>query len=168
MKAPRLTWLHSCLLGRRRHDYRAETVLPPSLAWTNTLFKETEWTRDERPGSARPQLLLLFCWCCCFWHRGCRLFNRCYLWGLCDLYRLLLRCCSRTQDYVSVSYSIVGLEPDVFHLPQMLSRPVSCLGLQWISSSLTLGSLHLCDLCSLLTAMFQSPLSSKLVQSGPE
>lgn len=66
MKALRLTWLHSCPLGGRRHDYRAELVLPPLLAWTNTLFKETEWTRDERAGSPGPRLLLLFCWCCCF------------------------------------------------------------------------------------------------------
>ncbi|TNN50634.1 hypothetical protein EYF80_039147 [Liparis tanakae] len=34
MKAPQLTWLHSCLLGGTRHDYRA--------GGTDTLFKEAE------------------------------------------------------------------------------------------------------------------------------
>ncbi len=99
MKALRLTWLHSCLFGRRGLDYRADPVLPPSLTETNTLFKETKWTRDEKAGLAGTQLLFLFCWCCCFLHRGCRLFNRCSLHGLRDLYWLSLCCCSRTQDY---------------------------------------------------------------------
>lgn len=120
MKDPRLTWLHSCLLGRRRHDYRAELVLPPSLAWTNMLFKETEWTRDERAGSAWPRLLLLFRWWCCFMYKGCRLFNRCYLVGPVLLF------IGRKIMYRRVT-AHAGFEPQVFH-PQVLFRPVSCPG----------------------------------------
>lgn len=141
MKALRLTWLHSCPLGGRRHDYRAERVLPPLLAWTNTLFKETEWTRDERAGSPGPQLLLLFCWCCLL-YRGCRLFNRCYLQGLRDLYVLLLF--RITRLYIGDA----GLEPEVFHVsPHTLSQQP-----------------HLCALSSgvnSLTATFQQPESTE-------
>lgn len=59
MKALRLTWLHSCLLGGRRPDYRVEPVLPPSPAWTNTLFKEAERSGDERAGVGRATVVVV-------------------------------------------------------------------------------------------------------------
>lgn len=40
-------------------------------------------------------------------------------------YRLLLRRCSGTQDYVSVSYSNAGLEPEVFD-PRPLDIVPAC------------------------------------------
>ena len=70
-------------------------------------------------------------------------------------YRLLLRRCSRTQDYVSVSYSNAGLEPEVFD-----PRPSDAVP----APGLTLGSLHLCALCSqvnLLTATHDRSARSK-------
>lgn len=65
MKDLQLTWLHSCLLGPRWHDYRAELVPPTSSSMDRHAF---QGDRMSRRWEGWPQLLLFlfFCWCCCF------------------------------------------------------------------------------------------------------
>lgn len=55
MKALRLTWLHSCLLGGRRHDYRGEPALPPSPGMDQHALQVGP-SGDERAGSGRAAL----------------------------------------------------------------------------------------------------------------
>lgn len=124
MKDLQLTWLHSCLLGQRWHDYRAEVVPPTFSSMDQHAF---QGGRTSRRWEGWPQLLLLllFCWCCCFPQGRCCCFNRCYLWTCATL--IGLRSFS-TQGYVSFWVQIL-------HLPQM-PKPVSCLGSQHLFSNL--------------------------------
>lgn len=105
MKDLQLTWLHSCLLGQRWHDYRAE-ALPPTFTSMDQHAFQGMFNRMSRRWEGWPQLLLLlFCWCCCFPQWRCCCFNRCYRWTCAtpiDLRSL------RTQSCVSGSYSFMS------------------------------------------------------------
>lgn len=165
MKARRLTWLHSCLLGWGRHDYRADTVLPPALAWSNTLFKETEWTRDEKPGSLRPQLLFLFCWCYCFSAAGAAVFSTGVTWRARATFTDL--CCAAVPEQKNM-YGQVTAVLDLSLKCFILVR--GCLFLVWVCSEFSAAwhqcSLHLvCESCFFLpTAVYSSLMSSKFSQ----
>lgn len=126
MKDLQLTWLHSCLLGQRRHDYRAEVVPPTFASMDQHAFQGVQIScRWE----GWPQLLLLlFCWYCCFPQRHRPFFSRCYLWT-CTTFTGLWSI--RTQDYVSVSYSIMSSSFKWF----ILHRCCPNLFLVWVCSN---------------------------------
>lgn len=147
MKAVRLTWLHSCLLGGRRHDYRG--AAPPAFASVDQhAFQGGRMRWEGRLG----QLLLLFCWWCCFLYTGLPTLQQVLpaqpvrpFIGVCCFQDTRL-CISELQQCWTWTLEVS---------PQVLL---------WISRSLTLGSLHLSDLCSEVNLVIsgQSPLRSKL------
>lgn len=62
--------------------------LPPLLAWTDMLFKGTEWAADEKVGHS----------CCCFcFFADAVAFRRCYLW---TCVMLIVLCCFGTHKVV--------------------------------------------------------------------
>lgn len=90
MKDLQLTWLHSCLLGARWYDYRAEVVPPTSSSMDQHAFQGDQMSRRWE---GWPQLLLLSC--CCF--ADATAFCRCYLWTCANPYTL---CSFRTHKVV--------------------------------------------------------------------
>lgn len=125
MKNRQLTWLHSCLLGQGRHDYRAEMVPPIFSSMDQHAFQGVQMSRRWE---GWPQLLLLlFCWCCCFPQRCRRCLSRCYPWT-CTAFIGLGSI--RTQDYVSGSYSIISSSFKYF----ILHRCCPNLFLVWVCS----------------------------------
>lgn len=134
MKDLQLTWLHSCLLGQRWHDYRAE-VVPPTFSSMDQHAFQGMFNRMSRrwEGWLQLLLLLLFCWCCCFPQGRCCCFNRCYRWTCANPYRPPqlhnTKLCFRELQ-------LYEFKLQMLHLPQMLPEPVSCLALQHLFSNL--------------------------------
>lgn len=107
MKALRLTWLHSCLLGRRRHDYRgAGRPIFPSMdqhAFQGDRMKQ-RWEGRVAWATVVVVVVLMVLFFC----TRVADFSTGVTCTACAVF--IGFCCSTTEDYVSVSSLTAALD----------------------------------------------------------